>query len=244
MLTIIILSFLIFTVATLSLSAAGSKVFGQSSKDNNNNPISALSSKSDTSAAATTTTGGNSGANGENGGSSGQGGNNKGGTGTTKTTPTSSPPTTTTTGNGNPPPPSPLVIKCKSGEVLKSDICIPKLNSKTVPIPIPISNSKSNSLKSSSKTKRIKLTPLVEPFTPHACSKNARFIMSLGCVKYHLSYSEAWNLGYQQSLTDGPDQENYVGIGGFKHHSKAFTQGYNIAFGIGAETSACAPYLK
>ena len=35
-------------------------------------------------------------------------------------------------------------------------------------------------------------------------------------------------------LDDGPDQENYVGTGGFKHHSAAaFTAGYNVGFGGG-----------
>jgi hypothetical protein len=31
------------------------------------------------------------------------------------------------------------------------------------------------------------------------------------------------------ALTDGPDEENYVGAGGYRGHSPAFTAGYNCS---------------
>jgi hypothetical protein len=67
---------------------------------------------------------------------------------------------------------------------------------------------------------------------PHEhCKTGTHFVMTLGCVKNHLTPKEAFNLGYKMGLTDGDDQENYVGTGGLKGHSKAFTAGYNCAFG-------------
>jgi hypothetical protein len=139
------------------------------------------------------TTGNGNGVNGNpgnNGSPDGRGG--KGGTGTTITTRT-----------GNPPPP----IKCKSGEVLKGGVCVPKP------------------------------TPTTSP-----CPKGTHNVVTLGCVKNHLTSQEAFGLGCKMGFSDGPDQENYVGTGGIKHHSKAFTQGYNLAFGSG-NTGACKRYL-
>jgi hypothetical protein len=139
------------------------------------------------------TTGNGNGVNGNpgnNGSPDGRGG--KGGTGTTITTTT-----------GNPPPP----VKCKSGEVLKGGVCVPKP------------------------------TPTTSP-----CPKGTHNVVTLGCVKNHLTSQEAFGLGCKMGFFDGPDQENYVGTGGIKHHSKAFTQGYNLAFGSG-NTGACKRYL-
>lgn len=139
------------------------------------------------------TTGNGNGVNGnpgDNGSPSGQGG--KGGTGTTITTRT-----------GNPTPP----VKCKSGEVLKGGVCVPKP------------------------------TPTTSP-----CPKGTHNVVTLGCIKNHLTSQEAFGLGCKMGFFDGPDQENYVGTGGIKHHSKAFTQGYNLAFGSG-NTGACKRYL-
>jgi hypothetical protein len=127
---------------------------------------------------------------GNNGSPDGRGG--KGGTGTTITTTI-----------GNPPPP----VKCKSGEVLKGGVCVPKP------------------------------TPTTSP-----CPKGTHNVVTLGCVKNHLTSQEAFGLGCKMGFSDGPDQENYVGTGGIKHHSKAFTQGYNLAFGSG-NTGACKRYL-
>ena len=45
-------------------------------------------------------------------------------------------------------------------------------------------------------------------------------------------------------LVDGDDQENYVGTGGLKGHSKGFTQGYNEAFGNGDNSVICKPYYN
>lgn len=139
------------------------------------------------------TTGNGNGVNGNpgnNGSPDGRGG--KGGIGTTITTTT-----------GNPPPP----VKCKSGEVLKGGVCVPKP------------------------------TPTTSP-----CPKGTHNVVTLGCVKNQLTSQEAFGLGCKMGFFDGPDQENYVGTGGIKHHSKAFTQGYNLAFGSG-NTGACKRYL-
>ena len=139
------------------------------------------------------TTGNGNGINGNPGGNGspdGRGG--KGGTGTTITTRT-----------GNPPPP----LKCKSGEVLKGGVCVPKPTSITSP-----------------------------------CPKGTHNVITLGCIKNHLTSQEAFGLGCKMGFSDGPDQENFVGTGGIKHHSKAFTQGYNLAFGSG-NVGACKRYL-
>ncbi|MGA9171721.1 MAG: hypothetical protein WBZ20_16405, partial [Nitrososphaeraceae archaeon] len=151
---------------------------------------------SDNSGGGGGTSGNGNGINGNSGGngsSDGRGG--KGGTGTTITTRT-----------GNPPPPPPPV-KCKSGEVLKGGVCVPKP------------------------------TPTTSP-----CPKGTHNVVTLGCVKNHLTSQEEFGLGCKMGFSDGPDQENYVGTGGIKHHSKAFTQGYNLAFGSG-NTGACKRYL-
>jgi hypothetical protein len=139
------------------------------------------------------TTGNGNGINGNPGGNGspdGRGG--KGGTGTTITTRT-----------GNPPPP----LKCKSGEVLKGGVCVPKP------------------------------TSIISP-----CPKGTHNVITLGCIKNHLTSQEAFGLGCKMGFFDGPDQENFVGTGGVKHHSKAFTQGYNLAFGSG-NVGACKRYL-
>jgi hypothetical protein len=139
------------------------------------------------------TTGNGNGINGNPGGNGspdGRGG--KGGTGTTITTRT-----------GNPPPP----LKCKSGEVLKGGVCVPKRTTITSP-----------------------------------CPKGTHNVITLGCIKNHLTSQEAFGLGCKMGFFDGPDQENFVGTGGVKHHSKAFTQGYNLAFGSG-NVGACKRYL-
>jgi hypothetical protein len=60
-------------------------------------------------------------------------------------------------------------------------------------------------------------------------------------VEKHLSYSEAWNLGYKLGLDDSPDQDNYIGTGGFKGHSAAFTAGYNCGFGGVCPSGFIAP---
>ena len=151
---------------------------------------------SDNSGGGGGTSGNGNGINGNSGGngsSDGRGG--KGGTGTTIATRT-----------GNPPPPPPPV-KCKSGEVLKGGVCVPKP------------------------------TPTTSP-----CPKGTHNVVTLGCVKNHLTSQEAFGLGCKMGFFDGPDQENFVGTGGIKHHSKAFTQGYNLAFGSG-NTGACKRYL-
>ena len=140
------------------------------------------------------TTGNGNGINGNpggNGSTDGRGG--KGGTGTT---------ITTRTGNPLPPP-----LKCKSGEVLKGGVCVPKR------------------------------TPITSP-----CPKGTHNVITLGCIKNHLTSQEAFGLGCKMGFFDGPDQENFVGTGGVKHHSKAFTQGYNLAFGSG-NVGACKRYL-
>jgi hypothetical protein len=45
-------------------------------------------------------------------------------------------------------------------------------------------------------------------------------------------------------FNDNQDEEAYIATGGFKNHSSAFTQGYNLAFGNGKDPSACRPYMK
>ena len=65
------------------------------------------------------------------------------------------------------------------------------------------------------------------------CKKGTHFVITLGCVKNHLTRHEAFLLGCKMGVNDGPDQENYVGTGGFKGHSAAFTRGYNVGFGTG-----------
>ena len=150
---------------------------------------------SDNSGGGGGTSGNGNGINGNSGGngsSDGRGG--KGGTGTT---------IATRTGNPSPPPP----VKCKSGEVLKGGVCVPKP------------------------------TPTTSP-----CPKGTHNVVTLGCVKNHLTSQEAFGLGCKMGFFDGQDQENFVGTGGIKHHSKAFTQGYNLAFGSG-NTGACKRYL-
>ena len=64
----------------------------------------------------------------------------------------------------------------------------------------------------------------------------------MGCINKHPTRQEAFNYGYKMGLTDGSDQVNYVGTGGLKGHSKAFTAGYNEAFGNGDNSVACKPY--
>ena len=83
----------------------------------------------------------------------------------------------------------------------------------------------------------LKPTPTTSP-----CPKGTHNVVTLGCVKNHLTSQEAFGLGCKMGFSDGPDQENFVGTGGIKHHSKAFTQGYNLAFGSG-NTGACKRYL-
>ena len=65
------------------------------------------------------------------------------------------------------------------------------------------------------------------------CKKGTHFVITLGCVKNHLTQHEAFLLGCKMGVNDGPDQENYVGTGGLKGHSAAFTRGYNVGFGTG-----------
>ena len=44
-------------------------------------------------------------------------------------------------------------------------------------------------------------------------------MITLGCVKNRLIQHEAFLLECKMGVNDAPDQENYVGTGGFKGHS-------------------------
>ena len=68
-----------------------------------------------------------------------------------------------------------------------------------------------------------------DPNNPNThCHSGTHFVLTLGCVKDHLTRDEAYKLGCKLGTTDGPDQENFVGTG---PHSHDFTRGYNQAFG-------------
>jgi hypothetical protein len=63
-------------------------------------------------------------------------------------------------------------------------------------------------------------TPTVNIF----CGSKIHLIPGLGCVKDHLNKHERFALGCKLALTDGQDEENFVGTG---PHSKEFIAGYN-----------------
>jgi hypothetical protein len=76
------------------------------------------------------------------------------------------------------------------------------------------------------------------------CPKGTHNVITLGCVKNHLTKKKAFGLGCKMGFNDNPDEEAYIATGGFKNHSSAFTQGYNLAFGNGKDPSACRQFMK
>jgi hypothetical protein len=73
------------------------------------------------------------------------------------------------------------------------------------------------------------ITVTGDPNNPNThCHSGTHFVLTLECIKDHLTRDEAYKLGCKLGTTDGPDQENFVGTG---PHSHDFTRGYNQAFG-------------
>jgi hypothetical protein len=101
-------------------------------------------------------------------------------------------------------------------------------------------------VKAKCKPNTVQTGPSPLPVTPTIntihCPKGTHNVITLGCIKNHLTQKEAFGLGCKMGFNDNPDQEAYIATGGFRHHSTTFTQGYNLAFGNGKDPSACKPY--
>jgi hypothetical protein len=79
--------------------------------------------------------------------------------------------------------------------------------------------------------KCVKAPPsLLDPNDPTRCRKGIHDLPNIGCVKNHLTRHERFTLCCRMALTDGQDEENFVGTG---PHSKEFIAGYNSGVNTG-----------
>lgn len=100
---------------------------------------------------------------------------------------------------------------------------------------------------------------LVQPATPvpNATSASATSASSLqhqhqkvkqqqpsSSPQQQQQHTIAYKKGYIMGCNDSPDQDNYVGTGGLKHHTKEFTRGYNVAFTSCNEKTLAAYMLQ